>query len=223
MRSFIGGYGVTIEIDATDLQQKIAICRDALSRKGFERLMNRTFNEVGRRMRTPIAEETVKKYEVTQAWVKSQMLAPRITLGATPTCVVPLKGHKGSIGGRFKARARKAGRVRGKSVAGKIVANIVKGDQSVMPPVMRNQGGNPPFMLYVQKGVQGAKRIKPQGSSKEVAFTRRSSKRMPIVSVKGLAVPQMPLNRAASETQDRILEMAEKRLDHNFQYMFGKG
>lgn len=204
-RSFISGINVSLYIDASDLQKKIEICRDALSPKGFERLMTRTFNEVGRRMRTPIAQETVKKYEVTQAWVKSQMGSPRITLGASPMVMVPLKGHKGSIGGRFKARVRKAGKVRGKSVKGKIVANIVKGDQSVLPDTLPNQGGNPPFM------------------ASGVTFTRRGPARLPIVRVKGLAVPQMPLNRAASETQDRILQIAEERLEHNFQYMFGKG
>ena len=203
MRSFIGGWNVSLYIDTSDLEQKIEICRAALSQKGFEKLMNRTFNEVGKRMRVPIARETVQKYAVTQAWVKSQMGSPKISLGPTPTVAVRLKGHKGSIGGRFKAKGRKRGSVRGRSVQGKIVANIVKGSPSVMPDTLPNQGGNPPFM------VNG------------VAFTRRGPGRFPIVAVKGLAVPQMPLNRAASETQDAILKIANDRLDHNFEYMFG--
>ena len=201
-RSFLTGANVSLYIDASDLQQKVELCRSVLSKKGFEKLMYRTFNEVGRRAKTPIAKETVEKYQVTQAWVRSQIGSPKISIGGNVTLAIPLKGHKGSIGGRFHAATRKRGKVGKKSVSGKIVAHIVKGESSVMPDVMKNQGGNPPFM------------------ANGVAFTRRGPDRLPIVSVKGLAVPQMPLNRAASPTQDRILELAEERLEHNFQYMF---
>ena len=205
-RSFISGQNVSLYIDASDLQKKIAIYRDALSEKGFEKLMNRTFNEVGRRMRTPIAREAVEKYKVTQAWVKSQMGSPQISLGPNPSVAIKLKGVKGSIGGkgRFKANVRKRGKVKGKSVQGKIVADIVKTNKTILPDTLPNQGGNPPFM------------------ANGVTFTRRGPGRLPIVAVKGLAVPQMPLNRAASETQDAILKIADERLEHNFQYMFGK-
>ena len=218
-RSFIGGFNVSLYVDMSDLQEKIETCRVALSRKGYEALMNRTFNEVGKKMRTYVTEESVKEYEVTKAWVRSQMLGTKIHLGASPQVVIPLRGAKGSIGGRFKARARSRGKVNGMSVKGRIVANIVRGSQSVMPPVMKNQGGNPPFVLYVTKGVQGAS---GKGGQKDVVFTRKGPGKMPIVSVKGLAVPQMPLNRAADAIQDRIVEYAGERLEHNFQYMFGK-
>jgi hypothetical protein len=221
-RSFILGYNVSLYIDASDLQEKIEICRDALSPKGYERLMNRTFNEVGKKMTTITVEEARKEYDVTKRWIRSQIKRPEITLGAFPVVKLPLSGHKGSIGAVFKARGRRAGKVRGVSVKGRIVANIVTSGQSVLPQVMRNQGGNPPFVLYVQKGVKGATGKKPKGSSKEVVFTRRGPGRLPIVAVKGLAVPQMPLNRSASKTQDAILEYAGKRLESNFKYMFGR-
>lgn len=201
-RSFINGMNVNLYIDASDLMEKVELCRAVLSKPNFEKLIRRTFNEVGRRAATPIAKETVQKYQVTKKWVKSQILAPKIETGANVRLIIPLRGHKGSIGGRFRARVRKAGRIGHKSVKGKIVSNVVKGQPSVMPDVMKNQGGNPPFL------------------AKGVAFTRKGPNRFPIVSVKGLAVPQMPLNRAASPTQDRILELAEERLEHNFQYMF---
>ena len=221
-RSFIGGFNVSLYVDMSDLQEKIEACRVALSRKGYEALMNRTFNEVGKKMRTYVAEESVKEYEVTKTWVRSQMKGTKIQLGASPRVEIPLSGHKGSIGGRFKARARSRGKVNGRSVRGRIVANIVRGSQSVMPPVMKNQGGNPPFVLYVTKGVQGASGKKGK-NTKDVVFTRRGTGSKPIVSVKGLAVPQMPLNRAADAIQDRTLEYAGERLEHNFYHMFLRG
>ena len=70
---------------------------------------------------------------------------------------------------------------------------------------MKNQGGQPPFM------------------SGGVAFTRKTAARLPIVRVVGLAVPQMPLNRSAEETQDQILDLTARRLEHNFYFMLGGG
>lgn len=189
--SFISGGGVYLYVDATDFFEKVQFCKTVMSRQNFYKLINRTFNEIGHRLQTPIAQEIQKQYVVTQAWVKSQMGSPMIS----PTQIsVPLRGAKGSIGGRFPARGRRNGRVS---------ANIVRAGVSVLPPRMDHQGGNPPFM----KG--------------GVCFTRRTASRLPIVSVKGLAVPQMPLNRAAPGVQDKILDIAEKRLIHNMSHMFG--
>lgn len=198
-RSFIGGYNVSLYIDASDFFEKVEYCKQVLSRQQFERMLKDTLYDVGKRAPTPIAREQVKQYAVTQAWVKSQMGSPRLNGNSL---MIPLRGAKGSIGGRFHAKARSKGKVNGQSVKGRIVARIVKGQQSVMPSTMDHQGGNPPFMMH------------------GVAMTRRGPGRFPIVSVKGLAVPQMPLNRAASGTQDRILEIAEERLAHNFGRLF---
>ena len=188
--SFIYG-SVSAYIDASDFSEKVQMCRNVMSQDNYYKLINRTFNEIGRRLQTPIAREIQKSYVVTQDWVKNQMGAPKIS----PMEIrIPLKGKKGSIGGRFRARARKNGRVS---------SNIVKSGVSVLPTAMQNQGGNPPFM------VNG------------VCFTRRTAARLPIVSVKGLAVPQMPLNQAADDVQDQILDIAGKRLMHNLDHMFG--
>ena len=189
--SFIYG-SVYLYIDASDFFEKVDYCKSQMSEQNFRKLISRTFNEIGHRLQTPIAQEIQKQYVVSQEWVKSQMKSPIIS----PTEIrVPLKGQKGSIGGRFPARGRKSGRVS---------ANIVRSGVSVLPPKMDNQGGNPPFM------------------AKGICFTRRTAARFPIVGVKGLAVPQMPLNRAADDVQDRILEIAEKRLMHNLSFMFGR-
>lgn len=189
-RSFIGGGGVYMYIDATDFFQKVNYCKSQMSEQNFRKMISLTFNDIGHRLETPIAQEIQKQYVVTQAWVRSQMGSPQIS----PMEIrVPLKGQKGSIGGRFPARGRRNGRVS---------ANIVRAGVSIMPSRMTHQGGNAPFMYG------------------GVCFTRRTASRLPIVGVKGLAVPQMPLNRAADGVQDRILEMAEKRLVHYMGKMF---
>lgn len=209
-RSFLTGENVSIYIDASDLQNKIEYCKSVLSRQNFEKLMKRTFNEVGRAAKGPIAQEAAKKYQVPQAYVRSGIQNGKIDVGSTVRLMIPLRSVKGSIGGRFKlTAASKRGRW--------IKSRIVKGKTTTLPPTMKNQGGNPPFILYASKGVQGAKKF----GDKEVVFTRRGPDRLPIVAVKGLAVPQLSLNRAAEPTRERMLEMAEKRLANNFKYMFG--
>lgn len=199
MRSFINGGGVYLNVDMSDVQRTIDLMRGVLTREQFERLMYRTFGEAGRRSKTLIAREVVQDYVVTQAWVRSQIQRYRLSFGGPSpvTCVIPISGHKGSIGGRFRARGGRRG--------ARIRASIVTAGQSTLPETMDHQGGNPPFM------VNG------------VAFTRRTHRRFPIVRVVGLGVPQMPLNRSSDEVQDSLLQYIGNRLEHNFSFMFGKG
>lgn len=198
MRSFVSGGGAGLYVDMSDVQKKIDMLRGILTRQQFEQLMYRTFGEAGRKSKVLIAKEVYKDYVVTQKWVKSQIGGYKLTFGGSSpvTCTIPLRGHKGSIGGRFRANgSRRSG----------ITASVVRSGRSRLPDVMKNQGGNPPFMAH------------------GVAFTRRTKERLPIVRVVGLGVPQMPLNRSEDEMQDALLDYVGKRLEHNFMFMLGKG
>lgn len=196
--SYVGG-GAYLNVDMSDVQRTINLMRGILTKAQFEQLIHRTFREVGNRSRTLISQEVVQDYAVTRAWVRSQIENYRLTMGGLSgvTCYIPIRGHKGSIGGRFSAAGGRSGIP--------MVSWIVRGGMSYLPTVMKNQGGNPPFM------------------ARGVGFTRRTKARLPIVRVVGLGVPQMPLNRSADDVQDRILEIAGQRLEHNFLYMFGRG
>ncbi len=185
-------------VDLSDVKPKLEYMQSVLKKAEYEKLMYRTFAEVGRKAKTMVAKEVQQDYVVTQQWVKSQIGAYKLQFGGQfpVTCTIPLKGVKGSIGGRFPlsspARSRRQGYVR---------STIVKGQISTMPPHMTNQGGNPPFV------------------ANGVAYTRRTAERLPIVRVVGLGVPQMPLNRSQDKVQDSILDYTERRLDHHFARM----
>ena len=198
MASFLGG-GAYLSVDMSDVSRLIEHLRGIMIRDQFERLLYRTFGEVGRRSKTIISRAVRQEYVAPDGWVQSQIGHYQLSMGGIMpvTCKIPLKGAKGVIGGRFPASGGRRGRP--------IMASIVRGARSRLPAVMVNQGGQPPFM------------------SGGVAFTRKTSARLPIVRVVGLAVPQMPLNRSAEETQNQILELAGKRLEHNFYYMLGGG
>ena len=196
-RSFLNG-DAWLNVDLGDVARTIRFMQGILTRDQFERLLYRTFGEVGRRSKTIISRAVRRDYVVQDGWVQSQIERPKLSMGGAfgVECRIPLKGKKGVIGPRFPASGGRRGR---------ITASIVRTGRSRLPHVMRNQGGNPPFMAG------------------GVAFTRRTQARLPIVRVAGLGVPQMPLNRSAEEVQDQILDLAGRRLEHNFMHMFGNG
>lgn len=202
--SFVGG-GAYLEVDASDLQRQIAFLRGILSREQFEKLIYRTFNEVGQRSKTIISKRVPRNYWVNKKWVSGQIEHFKLEHGAMGgvTCTIPLKGAKGTIGGRFSATGGYGGQ--------RIRARIVRGQTTALPTVMKNQGGNPPFINPRSKKLNG------------VAFTRRTAEKLPIVRVVGLGVPQMPLNQSSEEVRNDILELAWKRLEHNFDFMLGRG
>lgn len=198
MRSFLSG-GAYLDVDMSDVSRLIDDLRGIMKRDQFERLIYRTFGEVGRRSKTIISRAVRQEYVAPDNWVQSQIGRYQLTMGGIMpvTCKIPLKGAKGVIGKQFPASGGRRGRP--------LMASIVRGARSRLPAVMQNQGGQPPFM------------------SGGVAFTRKTAARLPIVRVVGLAVPQMPLNRSAEETQDQILDLTARRLEHNFYFMLGGG
>ena len=200
-RSFLGS-GAYLDLDASDLAEKIDLLRGIMTRPRFEQLIYRTFGEVAKKSRTMISREVRKDYVVHDRWVRGNIGDYKLSMGGGGgvNCVIPLSSHKGIIGGEFKMRRAKTSRK-----SGRIYAGIVKAQTSTMPQAMKNQGGNPPFV------------------AKGLAFTRRTKARLPIVRVVGLGVPQMPLNRSEDNVREALLEYAMQRLDHNFGHMMGGG
>ena len=173
-------------------------------RKPHEQFI-KEFNEVGNHGRSVISQAVPLDYSVTRAWVRGQIGRASIRTGGFSgvTCSIPINGHKGTIGGRFSAEGGYQGRP--------IRARIMRIGMTTLPRVMRNQGGNPPFINPTSARLNG------------VAFTRRTNARNPIVRVVGLGAPQMPLNQSAEYVQENLLDYAIRRLEHNFDYMITKG
>lgn len=193
MRSFLNGSSPPLELDFSDVYERMIELGKAMSKTQFERLVYRTVRETGKRGgRSIIPKEVTKDYAITQAWAKKQIQSPKIQWGGSEIeCRIPMKGHKGTIGGTYRITA-----ARGKRVG----AKILKKGNSRLPSVFPNQGGNPGF-------------IGPNG----VLFTRKYAwQRKPIVRVVGMALPQMPLNRSEDKTRDAFLALMSKRLDSNF-------
>lgn len=198
-RSFMVRGGAYLNVDLGDVARTIELMRGLLTKEQFDRLLYRTFGEVGRRGATIISRAVRQDYVAQDGWIRSQIERPKLSMGGAfgVECRIPINGAKGVLGPRFPASGGRRGR--------RMTASIVRSGRSRLPAVMRNQGGQPPFM------------------AKGVGFTRRTKARLPIVRVVGLGVPQMPLNRSADEVQDQILDLCGRRLEHNFMHMFGSG
>lgn len=194
-----GGSGFYIDI--SQVMATIEMMQRVMTPAQFNEMLRRTFNDAGRKVKTIMRREIPQDYEVSAGWVGSQVGWPKPRgIGV----VIPIKGTRGSIGGRFPVAGQR-GRPskKGSKRAVKINTKLLKGTTSTLPSVMQHQGGNPPFMVG------------------GVAFTRTTKKSHPIAHVVGLGVPQMPLNESRGDVEKAIQEVVEKRLQHHFTQLFG--
>lgn len=205
------GKSIYLEIDLSDASATIEALRNIHTPENFRKIMYRVFRRTATRVKTIVAKDVSRHYEITQTKVRAHIGAPRVEYGAGAlgvSCSIPIDGKRLSIGGSYKAKGGRHGWNTGKRY--KISARIVKGQSSTLPKTMDNQGGQPPFRNFSAPKLG------------KVAFTRVSKKRFPIAAVVGVAVPQMPLNRAEDDVQGDIMETLMKRLEHEHQYMMSQ-
>lgn len=196
--------GVYLYIDTSELNELVDFMHDQLSEQGFDRLMRRTLNEVGKRSKKPIKDAALTEYQAPSRWITGAIKSARVVGGGSQlAAIIPLQNARGASATVFKAGGRRSKGYIPKGRRYKVWMTDVKGRRSVMPYHMNDYGGQPPF-------INGGKAI----------MTRAGKARGPLLHVVGVAMPQMPLNLAKKETEDRILKLCEERLIHNFDYMF---
>lgn len=223
-------------IDASELTGLLEEMASKLTAGNFDRLMRRSLNEVGKRSKKIIREAIQAEYYGSTSWINGSIKGARIEGGGgSILCRIPIMSQKGKIGGEFAASGGAYG---WNPPAYRVTALIVKDGTSVLPPQMTHQGGQPPFRNLGSKtftrtvtGKDGTKRaikVNRKAPSQKMAkgngtgfMTRSGSSRLPVETMSGIAVPQMPLNRARGETESRILDLTESRVTHNFSHIFG--
>lgn len=201
-----------INIDISDATKKIEALQKVHTERELNQLVYRAFSRAASKTKTILKQEIPKEYMVTPAVVGKHIGNGKVSMGggaSGPSCKIPIRGEKGTIGGFFKAKGGRRGWRSLRSGRYKVVGKIVKGNPSTLPSVMSHQGGNPPFRNYGSK-LGG------------VTFTRKGKARLPIAKVVGIAVPQMPMNRAQDAVQENIQSFLMKRLEHEHAQMIGK-
>lgn len=229
---------LVIDIDGTEVQGLLMHMAACLTPPKFDGLMRRSLSELGKRSKKPIREAIQGQYFASTSWVNSSIRSAKIEGGGgNILCIIPVISGKGQIGGQFAA----AGGAKGwNPPAYRVTAQIVKDGPSVLPTHMTHQGGQPPFRnlgsktttrtVIDKQGKRKTYKIKRKGQNpdkftkngkKGTGFMTRAGKgRLPIEPMSGIAVPQMPLNRAAAQTTDSLLSIAQSRVMHNFAYLF---
>lgn len=213
--------GATVRIDASDAARKMRMLSAVLSPNQMKQLEKRVLLRTGRKVKTIVKREVPKKYHITSGVVgkdiKPMQMGGAGVGGGDVSCAIPIEGKRHIIGGKtFTARGGRHGwngvRI-GKRY--KITAQIVRGVSSTLPTSLVEHNGNPPFRNYNAAKLNNA------------TFVRRPSagfppKNTPISRVVGIAVPQMPMNRAEHEVQGEIGDYMKERMDVEFNFIISR-
>lgn len=202
-----------------DVSQAMSVCHTLykhLDPKKFEECLAITVKDTGNRaVKKIIKQEVPAVYEVTPSWVGSKVSRAKFSGGGgSVSCIIPIKGERGTLGGIFpagggglrKGRAKDNRRMKKlkRKGSGGVTATILKGKASTLPGALKNQGGNPPFRL-------------PNGA----VMTRTKNQPYPIARVVGRAVPQMVDKHFESRIQEPINDYMIKRMDQVVQWKMG--
>lgn len=206
--------GWRIEIDASDLSEELDRLRQVATPEQFERAMYRIFLRTGGRVRQIVRKDLPKQYHITQKDIASAIQGTKVISGGVGgvSCIIPIRGARRAIGNK-KGYSAVGYRKGWNSTRGKyqIKAKIVKAGTSVLPANVSSYGGQPPF------------RNSTAPKLNMLTFTRKGKARLPIAPVKGIAIPQMPLNRSEPDVQKDIMDYMEKRTEHEFMQLMRSG
>lgn len=191
----------TMEIDASDLQDKITRLQANMTEAQFERAMYGIFQRTGRHVAQILRKDLPQKYEVKPGDISAAVKSPQLSMGFGGVgCSIPIRAVRGKIGSQYRASGGAHGwnSVKRKY---KVKARILKGAQSTLPAKWHS--GYPPFRNLGSK-LGG------------LTFARSSKARGPILKLTGIAIPQMPLNRSEADVQQDIKDYLEKQMEERF-------
>lgn len=203
----MAGSGFYLEVDATDLSDKISRLEAVLTPQRFNQVMYGIFRRTGGHVRSILKKDLPQEYNVRSGEVGSTVGGARVTSGVNGAgCAIPVVGPRKHIGGGGKGFAARGSRKGWASLTSghyDVSAHIYKSSWGVLPAHMASYGGKPPFRNVPSK-LGG------------LTFTREGNERLPIKPVYGIAIPQMPLNRSEPDVQQDIKEYMERRIEHEF-------
>lgn len=191
----------TMEIDASDLQDKITRLQANMTEAQFERAMYGIFQRTGRHVAQILRKDLPQKYEVKPGDISASVKSPQLSMGFGGVgCSIPIRAVRGKIGSQYRASGGAHGwnSVKRKY---KVKARVLKGTQSTLPAKWHS--GYPPFRNLGSK-LGG------------LTFARSSKARGPILKLTGIAIPQMPLNRSEADVQQDIKDYLEKQMEERF-------
>ena len=153
----------TVEIDASDLQDKITRLQANMTEAQFERAMYGIFQRTGRHVAQILRKDLPQKYEVKPGDISAAVKSPQLSMGFGGVgCSIPIRAVRGKIGSQYRASGGAHG---WNSVKRKyrVKARVLKGAQSTLPA--KWHAGYPPFRTLGSKlgGLTFARSSKKRG------------------------------------------------------------
>lgn len=210
-----------IDIDVSDAKKKIQSLSGALSKREMVLLENRVLRRTAGKVKSIVSTDVPKKYHIKKSVVAKDVKRPIIdgprAANEGISCSIPIEGVRHIIGGKtFPAQnGRKGWKGIKAGKRYKIKTQIVKGENSILPVNIQEHAGNAPFRNLTAEKLNRAVFVR----SEKAGFPPKNT---PIIRVTGLAVPQMPMNRAQDEVQNDVREFINKRIDAEFNYIMQK-
>ena len=199
-----------LEVDTSDVQKKAYALAAMLSEQEGKAMLYAAFKRTGGHTRQIMKKDLPRDYEIGATRVGQAVQNAKVSISNLGVnCLIPIVGKRGAIGSTYRATGGAHGWA---SMHRKytITARIVKSGRSRLPEQMNNIGGQPPFRNYSAPSLN------------RVAFTREGQRRLPIRSVMGIAIPQMPVNRSEEDVQQDFRLFLEERIEHEFAYRVQK-
>lgn len=221
--------GNDIYVDMRDIKAKMQMLGTVLSEKEINQLQTRVLRDTGKEVKDIASEEVPEEYYIRASTVRKDIKRMQMSNANSghAQCCIPIEGERHIIGGKtipavggsagfISISHGKGGRqFRGKRY--KIYARILQDKFSVLPEEMTDQGGRPPFRNLTADKLHGGvyTRIEDAGLPPK-------PRNLPIARVAGLAVPQMVLNRASDDIQERIHDRATEAVESEFRKIMQK-
>ncbi len=199
-------------IDTSDTARLCKTMKAVMNEAEYKKALNRIVKNTAKDVRKFVTEDVRKQYAVREKDIKAAFCPPKYseTTGEL-NCVIPIRGARGKISKNSKGMFVKAtGGAKGWAIRPyKVGTKIVVGHNTVLP----NQTKHPTFINTSTKGKA------PKLNT--LAFARESSERLPIRPVVGIAIPQMPVNRAAKDVENDIADRMFREAEHQFMWYMG--
>lgn len=195
---------VYLQVDVSDLQDKIGQLESLMEPERFKQAMYGVFRNTSRHVSKILKQDLPHEYNIKPSPIGKAVKSPKFPIGGMGVgCIIPLEdsrrpiGGSGGFGATGGARGWNAVRNRRKY---KIKANILQGKKSELP-LKVDETEYPPFR-NIGSVLHGK------------TYARRGNSRGPLVRVMGIAIPQMPMNRSEAEVQADIKTYLEQQIEH---------
>ena len=209
---------IYLQVDTSDTAEMVARLQAAMKPEAFEKTMYGVFRRTGGHVKTILKKDIPPRYNVKPGEVGRTVQSPVVALGGMGVgCSIPVVGPRKPIGGPggFDARGHRPGWKAVTSGHYPITAQIYRGQRSTLPKKLPQYGGNAPFRNIPSK-LGGSTRTRAAG----VGFPPNN---YPIPKVMGIAVPQMPLNKAEPAVQKDIALYMNGRVAARLQALIKNG